>query len=134
VLDIDPKRNTPIYQQVVHQVKEAILKGVLAPGERLPSVRELATTLIINPNTIQKAYQELERQGVIITVRGRGSFVDENLGESEVPDPRHLCSLRRHFERGIVDAHYLGLSASDIRDLVDELLEKVLRTGRDEHC
>ncbi len=72
---IDYKDTRPIYEQIVERYKTLILKGALQPDEQLPSVRNLAMELSINPNTIQKAYTELERQGFIYTVKGRGNFV-----------------------------------------------------------
>ena len=72
---IDYKDSRPIYEQIVEKFKELILKGVLAADEQMPSVRSLAMELSINPNTIQKAYAELERSGYIYTVKGRGNFV-----------------------------------------------------------
>ena len=75
---IDYKDTRPIYEQVVERFKALILKGVMQPDEQLPSVRNLAMELSINPNTIQKAYTELERQDFIYTVKGRGSFVSDD--------------------------------------------------------
>ncbi len=72
---IDYKDTRPIYEQVVERFKTLILKGAMQSDEQMPSVRALAMELSINPNTIQKAYAELERQGFIYTVKGRGSFV-----------------------------------------------------------
>ena len=72
---IDYKDTRPIYEQVAEKFKTLILKGVLQPDEQMPSVRNLAMELSINPNTIQKAYSELEREGFIYTVKGRGNFV-----------------------------------------------------------
>ena len=72
---IDYKDTRPIYEQVVERFKTLILKGVMQPDEQMPSVRNLAMALSINPNTIQKAYAALERQDFIYTVKGRGSFV-----------------------------------------------------------
>ncbi|MDD6811821.1 MAG: GntR family transcriptional regulator [Lachnospiraceae bacterium] len=75
---IDYKDTRPIYEQIVEKFKTLILKGALQPDEQMPSVRSLAMELSINPNTIQKAYTELERQGFIYTVKGRGNFVSGN--------------------------------------------------------
>lgn len=72
---IDYKDTRPIYEQVVEKFKTMILKGVLKPDEQMPSVRNLAMELSINPNTIQKAYAQLEREGFIYTVKGRGNFI-----------------------------------------------------------
>ena len=75
---IDYKDRRPIYEQVVQRLEELILKGILEPGSQLPSVRNLAMELSINPNTIQKAYMELERRRFIYSVKGKGSFIAEN--------------------------------------------------------
>lgn len=75
---IDYKDRRPIYEQIVERFKELILKGVLEPDSQLPSVRNLAMELSINPNTIQRAYAELERRGFIYSVKGRGSFIGAN--------------------------------------------------------
>ena len=82
---LDYKDARPIYEQVVEKFKVLILKGVLEKDEQMPSVRSLAMELSINPNTIQKAYAELERQGFIYTVKGRGNFVS---GDSGLVDKR----------------------------------------------
>lgn len=75
---IDYKDARPIYEQIVERFQLLILKGVLEPDSKMPSVRNLAVELSINPNTIQKAYAELERQGFIYTIKGRGNFVSYN--------------------------------------------------------
>ena len=75
---IDPMSRQPIYEQIVGQMERFILSGLLAPGDQLPSVRSLSVELSINPNTIQKAYSELDMRGIIYSVPGRGSFVSEN--------------------------------------------------------
>ena len=75
MISIDYKDRKPIYEQLVDNIKDLVLKGVLACDEQLPSVRQLANDLAINPNTIQKAYTELERQGVTYSLKGRGCFI-----------------------------------------------------------
>lgn len=75
---IDYKDRRPIYEQMVDRFQELILKGVLEPDSQLPSVRNLAMELSINPNTIQRGYTELEKQGYIYSVPGKGSFVSDN--------------------------------------------------------
>ena len=72
---IDSMSRQPVYEQIVDQVEQMILSGLMRPGEQLPSVRSLSLELSINPNTIQRAYAELERNGFIYSVKGRGSFV-----------------------------------------------------------
>ena len=75
MITLDYADRRPIYEQVVEKMKDLILLGVLETDSQLPSVRELAMDLSINPNTVQRAYAELERQGVIYCVKGRGNFV-----------------------------------------------------------
>ena len=78
VIIIDYSDRRPIYEQIVERIQMLILNGGLAQGEQLPSVRNLAMELSINPNTIQKAYAELERQGFVYSIKGKGSFIAAN--------------------------------------------------------
>lgn len=77
MFNLDLKSRIPIYEQLRQRVKQLIIQNVLRPDEKLPSVRSLAQELTINPNTIQKAYRELEREGYIYSLPGKGSFVNE---------------------------------------------------------
>lgn len=87
---IDYKSRTPIYEQIMENVKALILSGVLEQDAQLPSVRQLAQELAINPNTIQRAYAELEREGIIYSLKGRGSFVGSSLGELRTVQQKEL--------------------------------------------
>ena len=78
---IDSMSRQPVYEQIVDQVEQMILSGLMRPGEQLPSVRSLSLELSINPNTIQKAYAELDGRGIIYTLPGRGGFVSQNAPE-----------------------------------------------------
>ncbi len=78
VLTIDTRSGVPIYLQIIEQVKRSVAIGVLAPGEQLPTVKQLALDLTVNPNTVARAYRDLERDEVIETAPGRGSFVRGN--------------------------------------------------------
>ena len=75
MITIDTKDRRPIYEQLIEDIKRQIIEGTLSPDEQLPSVRQLAATLAINPNTIQKAYSILEREGVIYSLGGRGNYI-----------------------------------------------------------
>lgn len=90
---IDYTDATPIYEQIVTKYKNLIVRGVLAPNEKMPSVRSLAMELSINPNTIQKAYAELERQGFVYTVKGRGNFVADNAGLKKIKESEIIGKL-----------------------------------------
>ena len=77
MVHLDYRSARPIYAQIIDGLRQQITAGVLLPGEKLPSVRELAAELAINPNTIQRAYRELEQAGFIVTVTGKGCFVSD---------------------------------------------------------
>jgi len=86
---IDPDSAVPIYLQIVHSIKHQVATGRLKPGEQLPTVRELATDLRINPNTVARAYDLLDSDNVITTQQGRGTYVREH------PDNVHLTRVRQ---------------------------------------
>ncbi len=87
---IDYKSRKPIYEQIIDSIKSLIVSGVLERDDQLPSVRQLAQELAINPNTIQKAYGELEREGVIYSLKGRGSFVGSGIQELRMVQQQEL--------------------------------------------
>ena len=103
----DPR---PIYEQVKEGFRQLILSGALAADEKMPSVRELAGTLAINPNTIQRAYRELEAEGYICSVPGRGSFVLDRRGAMETRRKEKLSEL----DALLSELRLLGLSEADI--------------------
>ncbi len=113
---IDYKDRRPIYEQVVQRLEELILKGVLEPGSQLPSVRNLAMELSINPNTIQKAYMELERRGFIYSVKGKGSFIAENDNLIDIKKEEALKTL----SKVIRDAKEIGILKEQIIEKVNE--------------
>lgn len=75
MFNINTTSDKPIYEQIIDNIKELSLKDILKPDDKLPSVRQMASMLSVNPNTVSKAYQELERQNIIHTIRGRGTFI-----------------------------------------------------------
>jgi Predicted transcriptional regulators len=110
---VNPHSGVPLYVQIEEQIKTAIASGVLQPGDRLPAVRELALELTINPNTVARAYRELERAGLIDTTPGRGTFV------KAAQAPPMAETERRQRLAGIVrlmvtEARALGFSDDDI--------------------
>ena len=111
---IDYKDRRPIYEQVVEKIADLIVRGILEQDSQLPSVRSLATDLAINPNTIQRAYAELERQGYIYSVRGRGSFVAENYPIREQKKRALFEALKRLVE----EAGALGISMLEFQEQV----------------
>jgi len=113
---IEQRSSTPIYQQLVQEIKEHVLKGLLQPGDKLPSVRELSAQLTINPNTIQKAYQELERQKVTETLRGKGTFVSSDYKPDR--DEEKMQKITEELKKIIIEAYYLGLNEEKIVAMV----------------
>ncbi|MFU0828337.1 MAG: HTH gntR-type domain-containing protein [Lachnoclostridium sp.] len=120
MIHIDYTDRRPIYEQIVQRLEELILKGVLEPGCQLPSVRNLAMELSINPNTIQKAYMELERKRYIYSVKGRGSFVAENDNLFELKKEEILKTL----SDVIQEARDLGIPEEVIFEKVKEEFRK----------
>ncbi len=106
----------PIYEQVKDGFRRLILSGAMATGERLPSVRELASELAINPNTIQRAYRELEAEGFICSVAGKGSFAS---ALTEVHDTRREELLAR-FDETAEELLHLGLTAEALADRISK--------------
>ncbi len=118
LLHVNASLGLPIYLQVESQVKHAIASGVLREGEALPSVRKLAADLSINPNTIARAYQNLEREGVVRTVPGGGTFVaSKGPGLLKSEKIRRLRPLARQLA---VEAAQLRLAPEDVLDLLEE--------------
>ena len=117
MIQVDVRSSTPIYVQIKDQVKEGIIKGIFQPGDKLPSVRELATMLTINPNTVSKAYQELEREQAIETLRGRGTFITKNYRPRL--DRERLQVVAALLRKVVVEAHYLGLTREEVEQMVD---------------
>ncbi len=117
VLTVDPRSGVPIYLQVIEQVKRSVALGILSEGEQLPTVKQLALDLTINPNTVAKAYRELERDGVIETSPGRGSFVKKN-GVAETSSAAATDVARDVLESAVREAKSIGLNADAVRSLV----------------
>lgn len=128
LFDIDITSSIPIYAQLVSQVKHAVAAGILRPGDTLPSLREVAAHLRINPMTVAKAYRDLETAGIITTEPGRGSFISEHT--CVFRDDYKRDALFRAVDRMLVDAHYLGATPDEIRAAVEDRL-LILHAGSD---
>jgi GntR family transcriptional regulator len=111
---LDPKDVRPIYVQIMDEIRRSLVVGSLAPDDPLPSVRQLATELRVNPNTVSQAYRELERQGVVEARRGSGTFVVQ----SSVNGSQRAALARDVALRALRDAHRNGLSADDLIDAI----------------
>ena len=116
---LDYKDRRPLYEQIVERVSELILKGILKPDEKLPSVRNLAMELSINPNTIQRAYGELERQGFIYSVKGRGNFVSYSEDLLELKQIEILKEVRVSIEK----AKNYKIEKGEINSMLNQIYE-----------
>ncbi len=120
MFQLDLKNRKSIYEQVIDSFKEEIVSGVLAPGEKMPSVRDLSKQLTINPNTVQKAYRELEREGYCYTVSGLGTFVSKP--EQIAANVEKINDLKAELARLIQELRYQNVSPEDIRAAVEDVL------------
>lgn len=118
---LDYRDSRPLYQQVKDSLRRMMLTGLLEPDEKLPSVRSLATQLAINPNTIQRAYAELETEGYIYSVAGRGSFVSAGDGEHL----RRIAELTGRLVPLLEELKSLGYTREQLLVLWEDLLMKV---------
>ena len=130
VFRIDGGSDVPIYRQLVQQVRRDVMLGRLRPGDQLPSVKEVVNALSVNPNTVVKAFSELEHQGMIVRRQGVGTFVSAAppLASLAVA-PKLLAPLARWVERARRD----GLSAEQIRMLLEVALDEPAASG-DRHA
>jgi GntR family transcriptional regulator len=122
MFELDLRSRKPIYEQLVEKLKQLIISEVLKADEQLPSVRTLAGELTINPNTIQKAYRELESQGYIYSVKGRGSFVNPAAHTQNAAKIKKVIS---DLEKLIAEGLYLGLSKGDIIGIIQKTEKNV---------
>ncbi len=118
MFELDMRSRKPIYEQLVDKLKELIINEVLKADEQLPSVRTLAQQLTINPNTIQKAYRELENQGFIYSQKGIGSFVNPS---SLSKDEDKIKQIKAEIEKLVLEALYLGVSAAELIKVINDL-------------
>jgi GntR family transcriptional regulator len=117
LLLIDKQSNIPLYEQIIKQYKMLIVQNVLKQHDRLPSVRKLSVELSINPNTLQKAYSELEANGICYSVAGRGRFVAKNARDIIKKD-KDKCVLK--LEESVFNLATFDVSYDEIIDIVDK--------------
>jgi len=124
-MDFDPTR--PIYLQIMEGIKTGAVRGKYRPGAQLPSVREMASQLRVNPNTLARAYNELEREGFITTRRGEGSFVTGDTGRIEA-ERRGLAEAAR--DRFVEEMRALDMRAEQVASLLRPVLEEASDADR----
>lgn len=122
LLQVDFKSGKPVYLQLVDQVRRAAASGVLRAGESLPSIRPLAEQLRVNRNTVAKAYAELESQGVIETIPGKGCFLTN--GTSPLKKSARNELLIQEIDQAVVAAHHLQVDRKELLALVQERFDR----------
>lgn len=122
---IDYKDRRPIYEQIVEKFQQMIICGVMEPDSPMPSVRSLAMELSINPNTIQRAYQELEREGYIYTMKGKGSFVSES---SEAADSKRE-EIKRELGGCVDKALAIGIRPQQLETMLQDCVKNSTKGG-----
>ena len=122
MLQLDLKSRKSIYEQVMDQLEEQIMTGQMATGEKLPSVRELSKSITVNPNTVQKAYRELERQGYVYTTSGVGTFVADR---SEIhADLPALQKAQENLDDAFRQLLFLGIGYEKAKNLTMQIIER----------
>lgn len=123
MIQINSKSSIPIYEQIQIRIKELILKDALKEGEKLPSVRELACIITVNPNTISKSYLILEKDGLIETIKGKGTFIKS--GANKVLKTESIKILEIDIANMLQDALALNLTMAEIIKIEKEILENM---------
>jgi GntR family transcriptional regulator len=127
VFRLDPTSGVPPYQQLVRQVEDALRLGYLTPGDQLPKVKDVVAALAINPNTVLKAYRELEHKGLAAGRPGQGTFVE---GRLDVVPLRDLNALRRKLVKWLADADAAGLDAESVSALISNARHEMQSSKR----
>lgn len=118
MISVDLMSRVPVYEQIVKQVENQILLGTVRPGDKMPSVRGLSVSLSVNPNTVQKAYTELDRIGITISVPGRGSFIADNALELISSNSRDKLDKMAEMIR---ELRMAGIAEEEIISIVKEV-------------
>ena len=119
---IDVMSRVPVYEQLIKQVEDQVLKGIMKEGDKMPSVRSLSMELSTNPNTIQKAYMELDRRGILVSVPGKGSFISAAALTIVGNQSKEKLSDLKEIVRKLA---YAGVSKSEITDMIEEVYKKI---------
>ncbi len=121
MIQLDFGDHRPLYEQIKDKIKELIINGVLSENESIPSVRELASSLAINPNTIQKAYKELESEGYIYSLKAKGSFVAPR---GEINENPKTSELLGSLENAIRELKFLGAPKEELEKIINKIYKE----------
>ena len=132
LLRIDSTNGVPLYLQIAKEVKHSIAIGSLKPGEQIPSVREIALQITVNPNTVAKAYRELEARGIVETRRGTGTFVSETI--TDVTQEERQEIIGGLMDKAIDEARHLQMSEDEMTDLLMERVQAFRRKRKEQEA
>ncbi|MDY6827309.1 MAG: GntR family transcriptional regulator [Bacillota bacterium] len=125
---INFRSGVPIYRQLVQQIENGIVGGLLKPGDQLPTVREVALELTVNPNTVARAYRELEMRGLLQSIQGRGTYVSPSITVSRPAEKEVL--LRRRLLDIMEEGRQLGVGPADLKKIFEKALQEWRKGGR----
>lgn len=120
MFQLNYRDSRPIYEQIKEQIRNLIVTGIITPDEKLPSIREIASSLAINPNTISRAYRELENEGYIYTIPGKGSYS----APVKSIDTRREEDLFKQFDKIVLELFYIGHSKEELTSRICKSIEK----------
>lgn len=120
---IDKNSSRAYYEQLVLGIKEDIAQGILAPGDKIPSVRDMAKQLLMNPNTISKAYKVLENEKILVTVKGKGTFV--RAIEESPRDELRVQELKKNLDELVIEAHHLQVTQRELIEWINQAEEQL---------
>ena len=128
IFSIDPKSSKTVYQQIINRVKNDVARGALAPGDKLPTIRELAATLRVNRNTVAKAYQELERENIIFTRPGGGSFIADSTSDLQMKERTRI--LEEMAKDLVVQAFHFQIDNDKLFKIISKQIELIERGNK----
>jgi GntR family transcriptional regulator len=120
LISINPKSALPIYHQIAEQIRRAVAAGKLQPGEQLPSVRDLATQILVNPNTVARVYRDLEQEGLLETRRGQGTYIAAAAAALAEPERKKL--ITEQLKKTVQEVRHFGLSPEAALEIFRRLL------------
>ena len=126
MINLDFSDRRPLYEQIKEKLKELIISGAVNEHDKIPSVRELASSLAINPNTIQRAYKELEEEGFIYSQRAKGSFIAPI---KKAQTEEFISALYKNLQDAAAELLYRGESPENLKEEIDKIFEHIKRGG-----
>ena len=129
-IQIAPGSKLPVYKQIFDQVSQQIAQGKLKTGDKLPAVRNLAAELVVNPNTVARAYSLLEQKGLVITKTGAGTFISDP--KLQDPDMQQISIINDRFDNLISQAINIGMNSEQIRELFEKRLSNFKTSDSEE--